>query len=259
MDCGRWEFHFRLRFFAMPRRTISSLAVPFHEDCTMLRFGILAAAILAIAGVSNAHFVFVIPDAKDARKAVVVFSDELAPDANVSIDKVAGIKLQMRDAAGKDSTLTTVKAEHSLTVNLPGNGRRVVYGSVDFGVLQKGDSKPFLLRYHPKAIIGTAEGAKIGDKLPIEIVLTIKSGKVRFLVLAKGKPLADAEVNVIPADPTKKQKLMTDKEGYTSEIESKGRVGIWTRTSQAITGESGGKKYEEVRDYATLVVDFDAK
>lgn len=214
-------------------------------------------AVLAIASATHAHFVLVIPDAKNPEKALVVFSDELAPDSNVDIGKIAAIKLQVRDAAGKDSPLTATRAEHALTVNVPGKGRRVVFGSVNYGVLQRGDAKPFMLRYHAKTILGSVDAVKIGDKLPIEVVPVIANGKVRFQILVKGKPLADAEVNLILGD--KKEKLTTDKDGLTSAVEARGKIGVWTKASATTTGESDGKKYEEIRDYATLVIDFDAK
>jgi uncharacterized GH25 family protein len=224
----------------------------------MFRYATACIVLFAIATSSNAHFVFVTPDARNPEKALVVFSDELAPDRNVDIAKIAGIKLQMRDAAGKDSPLTATRDANALAVNVPGKGRRIVFGSIDYGVLQRGDDKPFMLRYHPKAILGATDSSKIGEKLPVEVVAILANGKVRFQVLAKGKPLADAEVNVIMAGD-KKEKLMTDKEGLTTAIEAKGKMGVWTKASTNASGEIDGKKYEEIRDYATLVIDCDAK
>ena len=223
----------------------------------MVRNSIAVAVLLVCAGANQAHFVFIVPDAKNPQKAIVVFSDELAADANVSIDKIAGIKLQIRDSAGKDTPLTATKAEHALALELPGKGKRIVFGSLDYGVLQKGDSKPFLLRYHPKAIFGPADGVKVGDKLPLEIVPSIVKDKVRFLVLSRGRPLVDAEVTVMRPADAKDEKVKTDKDGLTPAFEAKGRFGVWIRASEAVAGESDGKKYEEVRNYATLVVDID--
>ena len=222
----------------------------------MLRLTAIAFAVLAFATAATAHFVFVIPDAKNPEKAIVVFSDELAPDANVDIGKIAAIKLQLRDPAGKDSPLTATKAESALAVNVSGKGNRIVFGTIDYGVMQRGEGKPFLLRYHPKAMIGFVDSTKVGEKLPIEIVPIVAKGKAKFLVLSKGKPLPEAEVNVIGE---KKEKLVTDKEGMTSQVDAKGVVGLWTKASEAVSGELGGKKYEEVRNYATLVVDLEAK
>lgn len=224
----------------------------------MFRNTAACVTLFAIANVANAHFVFVIPDAKNPEKALVVFSDELAPDSNVDIAKIAGIKLQVRDAAGKDTALTATKDANALSVNVPGKGRRIVFGSIDYGVLQRGDDKPFMLRYHPKTILGPADSSKVGEKLPVEVVAVLADGKVRFQILSKGKPLAEAEVNVIMAGD-KKEKLMTDKEGLTTAVDAKGKMGVWTKASTTIKGEVDGKKYDEIRDYATLVIDCDAK
>ncbi len=38
-------------------------------------------------------------------------------------------------------------------------------GVTDYGVLQKGDSKPFKLAYFPKTVVGNANAKPIGEKL----------------------------------------------------------------------------------------------
>lgn len=223
----------------------------------MIRFCLLSAALLLAASTGRAHFVFVVPDAKDPAKAKVVFSEDLSPDEGVDIGKVAGVKLTVRDAAGKDTPLTTSKGAGALDLAVPGKGNRVVFGTLDYGVLQRGEGKPFLLRYHPKALVGPAKETKVGDKLPAEIVLAAASGKVRFQVLANGKPTEGVEVTVLPPGDEKKKKVTTDKEGFTEPFAATGRFGVWARVSTAKAGEFGGKKYEEVRDYATLVADVE--
>jgi hypothetical protein len=46
------------------------------------------------------------------------------------------------------------------------------------------------------------------------------------------------------------------KDGYTQAYPAKGRYGAWARDTVAKQGEFGGKKYDETRHYATLVVEF---
>jgi hypothetical protein len=221
-------------------------------------FRICSAVILGLCLVSVAqgHFPFIVPDAK-GETAKVVFSDDLNPDTNVNIEKLAGTKLTFRDAAGKESAVEWKKGEGFYAVNVPGNGNRVIYGVTDYGVLQKGDTKPFKLTYYPKAVIGTATAKEVtvGEKLALEIIAAGEPGKVKFRVLALGKPLPESEVTVILPDGAKKS-VKTDKEGYTSEFEGSGRFAVWARQSEAKTGEYAGKKYEEVRNYATLVCDI---
>ncbi len=214
--------------------------------------GSLVVGLFAVA-VANAHFPFVVPDAK-GESAKVVFSDNLEPDTNVNVEKIANTKLTLRDAAGKESPLEWKKADGFYAVNVPGKGDRVVYGVTDYGVLQKGDDKPFKLAYYPKAVIGNASAKPVGEKLALEVVAEGASGKVRFLVLAAGKPLAESEVTVMLPDGTKKA-VKTDKDGYTTAFEGAGRYGVYAKRVEAKAGEHAGKKFEEIRSYATLVCD----
>jgi uncharacterized GH25 family protein len=224
----------------------------------MLRFAIAAAFLAGLTITAEAHFVFVVPDAKDATKALVVFSDDLNVDDAVTMEKVGGLKLQVRDTGGKLTDAKIEVGKHSMAVAVPGSGTRVVFGSVPYGVMQKGDAKPYLLSYHPKAILGAipADGGKLGTAP--ELVPVAAAGRVKFLFLVSGKATADAEVTVILPDG-KKEKVKTDHQGMTKEFTGAGRYGAWTRTTEAKSGEHGGKKYEETRHYATLVVDVAAK
>lgn len=221
----------------------------------MRRFCVSAAALLAFASLGRAHFVFVVPTA-DGAAAQVVFSETLEPDDAVDVAKIAGLKLSLRDAAGKTTDLTCTPAEHGLKVSLAGSGARVVFGRLDYGVLQKGDAPAFLLRYHPKTILGglPADGGKLGDAA-LEIVPVAEAGKVRFQVLAQGKPVPEAGMTVL-APGEKPQQVKTDTDGFSPPFEQPGRFGVWARHAQPAAGERGGKKYAEVRDYATLVVDL---
>ena len=212
-------------------------------------------AVLTLAALTaRAHFVFIVPDAKDPAKAVVVFGEELEPDEAVTMEKVAGLKLKVRGADGKAADATFTKGNHSFAEAVPGGGPRVVAGSVNYGVMQKGDAKPFLLVYHPKAVVGgvPADGGAAAG--PAELVPTVAAGKVKFRLLAGGKPVADAEATVL-LPGGEKEKAKTDKDGYTKEFAGAGRYGVWARYVEAKAGELDGKKYEEVRHYPTLVLD----
>ena len=217
-------------------------------------FGAAVVGLLAVS-VAQGHFPFIVPDEKGTA-AKVVFSDDLNPDTNVNIEKLAGTKLTLRDAAGKETALEWKKGEGFYAVTVPGTGTRVVYGVTDYGVLQKGDAKPFRLTYYPKAILGpaTAKEATVGEKLPLEILATGAPGKIRFQVLAAGKPAADLEVTVLLPGSGKKA-VKTDNSGLTPEFDGSGRYGVYARLTEAKAGEHAGKKYDEVRSYATLVCD----
>jgi uncharacterized GH25 family protein len=214
--------------------------------------GALVVGLFAVAA-AQAHFPFVVPDDK-GQSAKVIFSDSLEPDTNVNIEKIAGTKFTLRDATGKDTALEFKKEEGYLAVNVPGTGNRVVFGVTDYGVLQKGDAKPFKLMYYPKAVLGAANAAALGEKATLDVIADGASAKVRFRVLAAGKPVADSEVTVMLPGGTKKA-VATDKEGYTPVFEGAGRYAVSAKLIEAKAGEHGGKKFDEIRHYATLVCD----
>ena len=208
---------------------------------------------LVAAACAEAHFPFVVPDEK-GESARVVFSDTLAPDENVNVEKIANTTLTLRDATGKESPLAWKKADGFYAVNVPGGGDRVIYGVTDYGVLQKGDDKPFKLTYYPKAVLGGAAAPPVGEKLPLEVAAEPAGGKVRFRVLAAGKPVAVSEVTVIlPAGG--KKAVKTGSDGYTPPFDGAGRYGVYAKHVEAKAGEHAGKKYDELRSYATLVCD----
>lgn len=227
----------------------------------MLRAALAAAAVLGTLAAAQAHFVFVLPDQKDHSKVTVVLSDELAPDENVPVDRLKALTLTCRDAGGKDVPVPFTAGKHELTATLPGAGPRVVFGSLNYGVMQKGEGKAYLLAYHPKAVVGAVPPEKlvVGEKaVPVELVPVAAGSEVRFKFLAAGKAVADAEVTVINPDG-KSAKVKTDATGQTPGFPAAGRYGLWAKSVAATPGEVGGKKYAEARHYATLVVDLPVK
>jgi uncharacterized GH25 family protein len=223
--------------------------IPMYKTCSAL------IVLLAGSSLAEAHFPFILPDEKGS-SAKVVFSDTLETDANVNIEKLANTKMMIRDARGKESVAEWKKGEGFYSLAVPGSGNRVVYGVTDYGVLQKGDAKPFKLTYFSKAVIGlaTAKEAVIGNQ-PLEVVAIGGGKKVKFRVLAAGKPLVESEVTVILPDGAKKSSI-TNKDGETPEYEGAGRYGVYAKQILAKPGEHAGKKYDEVRNYATLVCDI---
>ena len=215
------------------------------------------AIVLAVATTASAHFPFLVPDGADKGKAV--FSDSLKPDsAGVPVDKIAATKLAVIDN-GKAAELTWThdKTANCYTFAVPGSGSRIVIGTTDYGVLQRGDAKPFHLRYYAKAIFGdipAAEKATVGALAPLELVPVVEDGKLRFKVVAGGKAMAKVEVTVLVPGEDKSKVVVADDGGMTSGFEKSGMYGAYARMTEAKSGEIGGKKYDEVRNYATLVV-----
>lgn len=223
------------------------------KEFPMTRWLLSVAVMVSAAALARAHMVFVVPSA-DGTSVTVVFSDTLDPDEKVKMEKVAGLTLHGCSADEKTAALACAKEDHKFTAALAG-GTKLAFGTAVYGLMSKAE-KPTLLVYHPKAVLGGVTGAKatVGEKAALEIVPVTAAGKTKFRLLAKGKPVADAEGTVLLPDG-KKEKVKTDAEGYTAAFEPTGRYGAYLKLTEAKAGEHGGKKYEEVRHYATLVVD----
>lgn len=215
----------------------------------------LAVAFTYLAG-ARGHFPFIVPDGS-GKAVTVVFSDNLSPDTNVNIEKIAQTRLTLRQADGQEAPLEWTKGNGHYQVTVPAGELRIIYGTTDYGVLQKGEAPPFKLVYYPKAILGKATDprAVIGEKLPLEIAVEGKAGEIRFRVLRQGKPLAEAETTVLLPDGNK-QAVKTDNEGYTPAFRTTGRFGVWTRWTEDKKGEHAGRTFQQIRHYATLVCDL---
>jgi uncharacterized GH25 family protein len=216
---------------------------------------LLAAAIPALV---QAHFIWVLPEKGNA-KAVVFLSEELKPAPEVGADYVKNARLILRDAAGRETALNLLKGSDAYVVEL-GAGGSLLHGVLDLGYTQRGPSKPHLLMYYPKTILTGAFDAQtqIGKASPVEIVPTGKPGSMTLKFLAHGKPVPDSELTVIFPDG-KQKKMKTGANGETESIAETGRFGAWARFWEPVGGERDGKKYEETRNYATIVFDAAAK
>ena len=217
---------------------------------------VLALLTLALGSVAaQAHFVYIVP-AKDGKSFQVVFSETLEADDAVSVEKIANLKLTGRSGDGKDAIYECKKGDHSLTGTITGTPK-VAFGSVTYGLITKGE-KSSLLAYHPKVVFAGCDEktSTLGETVPAELVPVLTAGSVQFRLLAAGKPVAEAEVNVLRPDG-KKEKLKTDAKGLTAKVEGAGRYAAWAKHAEAKEGELDGKKYGDVRHYATLVVDVD--
>lgn len=209
---------------------------------------------LASARHGQAHFVFVVAGAADAK---VFLSENLKPDNRIDPALVAGARLNLRQANGGEQPLTLVKRKEGFEVALAGKGTRLVYGMDDLGFSGSATSpKPYLLIYYPKTIIGDAfdPQMRVGSRAPVEILPTGRPGVAKLLLVARGKPLPNAEITVILPDGSQK-KMVTDASGQTEPLSGSGRFGAWAPFWESAPGVRDGKKYEEVRNYATLVFD----
>ncbi|MBY0522638.1 MAG: DUF3386 family protein [Gemmataceae bacterium] len=208
-------------------------------------------------GPAHAHFLFVrvLPPAEGGRAAEVYFSELAEAGDPRFTDKIAQTQLWLQTTPGKFETLKVHKASDRLRAWLPYSGSLVVVGECRYGVLARPKQTPFLLRHHPKAIAGNPDELnklQPHGKLPLEIAATIDGETLRFTALRHGKPVPNAEFFTVDAK-LNGGKLAADGEGRVSwKPPAPGNYSVYTRNTLKEAGEHDGKKYEEIRDFATI-------
>jgi N-acetylneuraminic acid mutarotase len=217
--------------------------------------------LLVLAALSaEAHFIWIVPDkpADGQTIARVFLSEDLRPEGADFLDKIASTELFVRGADGKTATAKWTRGKDNFEVKVPGAGPNVLGGSCRYGLFQRGEGEPFLLMYYPKVLLapspyGVPPFQDSWDQLPLEI-LPAKGGPAgTFRVLWKGKPLPGAEVVILAPGKDKTEEKKTGEDGTFALDAAKGTYGVRVRYVEAKAGEHDGKKYKEVRHYATLV------
>lgn len=232
-----------------------------------MRSVLVSCLLLLAAAPAQAHFIYLVPD-KDQKTAIMVFSDSLEADEGVPITKIAMTKLHALDVSGKSVPVKMTEKKHHYDVNAEAKAPLLIAGVCQYGVLaKKGD--PFLLMYYAKTVlqsaatdVDTAPWISKGDKeMPLDMIKT-PEGKLQ--VLFQGKPLAGAEITFFCdiADSANVEGKSDAKGEFDIKSAHKG-LGVKTAPTlfairvkhvEKKEGEIDGKKYAEVRHYATMVV-----
>ena len=220
---------------------------------------LLAVTVLILAASSGrAHFLFVrvLPPAEGGRAAEVYFSEMAEAGDPRFVDKIAATtQLWLQTTPGKFELLKVHQAPDRLRAWLPYNGSLVVVGECRYGVIARPQATPFLLRHYPKGIAGNPDELNKlppHGKLPLEIAVSADGDGLHLTALRNGKPLANAAFVTIDAQ-LNNVKFTADTDGKaTWKPPTSGSYSIYTQATSKEAGELDGKKYEEIRDFATL-------
>lgn len=208
-------------------------------------------AILAIATVApaQAHFLWAYPD-KSGNQCHLQFcespGDSILPMMASLAPKITFVSSNCQTIRNTDNRL--------VVTHTPGrpDGATLLYGVLD----REGD---FLLYYYAKAARNWAEAGQHAfdpgtpEKATFEIVAVREDSKVKLTALFNGKPV-QAQFVYNPA-PGEEAELQNNPDG-TVWVEPKANapLAVRARHIEPIAGELEGKKYNETRHYATLVV-----
>jgi hypothetical protein len=228
--------------------------------CRWFSLLLLAAAVTP----ARAHFIWIVPDKleEDRTTVRVIFSDSLEPDSPDLRAEIAKTDLFVCGTDGRTSPLKLGEGKGGDLISLDGKGPWLVAGVCRYGVVKHGQGEPFLLYYYPKTYVRRSaddpsprpEG-KDAERLTLNIV-PVEKERNTYTVLWEGKPLPGAEVAVVRLGEARAREDRTDPHGrFTLHADQPGVYGIRALHPEAKEGDLEGKKYKEVRHYATLVVE----
>ncbi|HWL08551.1 MAG TPA: DUF4198 domain-containing protein [Planctomicrobium sp.] len=231
----------------------------------MRRFQILFATICAMVlatGVSQAHFIFVVPEPAENPTVVKAYFGELAEgDDPALIKMIAKAQAWTTSGHGKPTALEMKIDGDALVGQIPEKGAgSAVYLKHTYGVMSKGP-EPFLLMYYGKAYTNTLPGnwSTIGNEedLPLEIVPELAGNEVAFKVLWKGKAAAGSQVTIESPVLADKFQGDTNAEGiFTAKLDKAGLYSVRARLTDETPGELDGKPYKQIRHYSTLALPY---
>jgi hypothetical protein len=224
---------------------------------TAFGLGALLLSVLAAAPPAEAHFLFIriTPPAEGGRAAEVYFSEQAAAGDPRFVEKIVHTRLWRQTEPGKFEPLDVRKAADRLRAHLPSSGSASVTGVCEYGVLTRPGERPFLLRYFPKGLAGEPDelnGLQPRPGAPLEIMATLGDKSIELTALADGKPIPDATFHAVDQDLAEED-ITADADGRaTWKPKAAGTWSIYVKRVTPDAGERDGKRYEEIRDFATV-------
>lgn len=203
--------------------------------------------VVAVPASARAHYVWVrIETSAGQHRALVFLAEQPHPEEPELLGKIE------RVAASSDGEPVVLKKgeaawEASLS-RLPSS----VQASCDYGVLER-DGATFLLQYSARAQTSPSNTAAAPSERPsLEFAGTGEKCSIR--ATWKGKPLAGVKVKAF-SDDADTRELVTDEQGLVPVPAAEARkLAFLVRVVEPASGERGGKRYSEIRHYATLTI-----
>jgi hypothetical protein len=235
--------------------------------------GIFAIMVLGFAAEVRAHFLFIRvgPNAEAGRSAEVYFSEQAEAGDPRFVAKVAHTRLWVQTRPGAFQELQVRAASDRLRAALPADHTLAVVGQCEYGVLARPKQTPFLLRYYPKAVAGApGELNRMTPKaeIPFEIVPSFEGegptkpegsspgSRIHLAALRNGKPIAGAVFTAIDSDLSENTITAGPDGTAIWTPPTPGRYSIYVRATLKQAGEKNGKKFEEIREFATLAFEW---
>jgi hypothetical protein len=224
---------------------------------------------ISLGGAAHAHFVWldVVENGTPGKQVEVYFSESAEPGEPELIEKIAGTKVLAFTTKGAAAQAIELKEKRDeVAAKLVG---RAPEGTVDrieavcnYGVVERGGS-PFLLHYYATHANGSASPAesKSGEspRAPLGVQVEPTPAGFTCTVAWNGKPLPNCELVVLFPEGDAIERKTNDQGQVEVATKVKGKFAFRARhVEPGKSGEHNGKKYAEVRHYATLTLSLPA-
>ena len=228
----------------------------------MRRVMILGWAGILLSGWSApAHYLFLLPG-DNGHPPQLVWNDGPTPEPMVGLETASAGRFTAIDGQGKSVPVTPKPGGEGWLGfdGLPPDAREVV-GTVEYGVVMRGQPEPALVVHHAKAVLNpVTPGAAVTarpEAMPVDLTPVPQPGGIAFRLTVGGKKAASVDVLVLLPQEKRFRAVRTDAEGLTPAFDRTGKYAVRALVTEAKAGEFRGRKYEQVRHYPTVVVKYD--
>ena len=219
--------------------------------------------ILCIPSITKAHFLWLITKQTDSdHQYVELYFGEIAePDDPTLLNRVKDVKVVSVSKEGQVKPVVLKLSDQDLkSTPVKFEDDKAICLKHSYGLMTRGDSS-FVLNYYGKTYTNNSSDwasfptAKQND---LDIVPTRKDEEFTFKVLLKGKPLPNAELKIYGDDLDKTIETHTDSNGeYQCKMPLSGVYSIRAKHVENTSGSLDDEKYDSIRHYSTLVLNFE--
>jgi hypothetical protein len=218
----------------------------------------------AVSTAARGHLVWMdVVQEGAARQVEVYFSETADPGEPHLIEKIAATKVSVHTDSSTPAPTISLKPERDelsgkLIGPAPHAKNYCLEAICDYGIVAKG-GQPFLLQYYAQHIHGDPKQSlpQVGGsaRAPLAIQVNPTAAGFAGTVVWNGMPLANAEVLVHFPEGDTIERRTDDRGQIDVATKTKGQFALRTRhVEPGKSGQREGKKYAEIRHYATLTL-----
>ncbi|MBY0586308.1 DUF4198 domain-containing protein [bacterium] len=210
------------------------------------------------------HFVWIEVDQQEGKiLARSSFGEHGSWDPDYA-DRVKTTAYQIRSAKVAEEAISLAwdPAHEWLSAEKEFTAAGAISGKCVWGLFGKSADNESLLTFYPKAMFGPASDWKEVGPSPaaaLEMIPSATAEGIAIIVLAEGKPLADAKLKLYAPGATSSQPATTDSAGrFVWKITEPGRYAIAVVHRTKASGTYEGKTYQGQMQAATLTFAYPA-